>query len=161
MILKRELGDEVFFIPGCALIWSFFVSPAIHSAFASPHIAPLSFLSLATIIAVPVLLAQRRSGWAFAMTSLPIVLTAASIDLGLFPRVILSSLNPAWSLTIDNMSSSLYKLTVMSWLALTLLPFVLAFEGWSYWVFRKRLDPRAPPHSTRASSGTFAPCVSM
>lgn len=128
------------------LIWSFFVSPTIHSAFVSPHIAPLSFLSLATILVVPILIAKRQSGWAFAMTSLTIVLTAASIGLGLFPHVILSSLNPAWSLTIDNTSSSPYTLTVMSWLALTLLPFVLAFEGWSYWIFHQRLDPRARGH---------------
>ena len=128
------------------LVWSFFVSPTIHSAFISPQIAPLSFLSLATIIAVPVLLVKKQSGWAFAMTSLTIILTAASIGLGLFPRLIISTLNPAWSLTITNTSSSPYTLTVISWLALTLLPFVLAFEGWSYWVFHKRLDPRTRGH---------------
>ncbi len=128
------------------LVWSFFVSPTIHSAFTSPQIAPLSFLSLITIIAVPVLLVKKQSGWAFAMTSLTIILTAASIGLGLFPRVIISSLNPAWNLTIANASSSPYTLTVISWLALTLLPFVLAFEGWSYWVFHKRLDPRMKGH---------------
>lgn len=128
------------------LIWSFFVSPTIHSAFASPQIAPLSFLSLATLIAVPFLLKKQLSGLAFLMTSLTIVLTAISIGLGLFPHVILSTLNPAWSLTINNTSSSPYTLTVMSWLALTLLPFVLAFEAWSYWVFHKRLDPRTRGH---------------
>jgi cytochrome d ubiquinol oxidase subunit II len=128
------------------LVWSFFVSPTIHSAFTSPQIAPLSFLSLITIIAVPVLLVKKQSGWAFAMTSLTIILTAASIGLGLFPRVIISSLNPAWNLSIANASSSPYTLTVISWLALTLLPFVLAFEGWSYWVFHKRLDPRVKGH---------------
>jgi cytochrome d ubiquinol oxidase subunit II len=144
--VARRLSFLALIMTVLFLIWSFFVSPAIHHYFVSPQIAPLSFLSLATILAVPILIAKGQSGWAFAMTSLTIVLTAAAIGLGLFPRVILSSLNPAWSLTIYNTSSSPYTLTVMSWLALTLLPFVLAFEGWSYWVFHQRLDPRTRGH---------------
>jgi cytochrome bd ubiquinol oxidase subunit II len=50
-----------------------------------------------------------------------------------------SSINPAWSLTIYNSSASPAALTVMSIISLIFLPIVLAYEGWSYYVFRKRV----------------------
>ena len=81
----------------------------------------------------------RRAGWAFLMTGLTIVLATLTIFLGLFPHVMISSLNPAWDLTIANASSSPYTLTVMSWIALIFVPIVLVYQGWNYWVFRQRL----------------------
>jgi cytochrome d ubiquinol oxidase subunit II len=62
------------------------------------------------------------------------------VFLGLFPRVMISSLNPAWNLTIYTASSSPYTLTVMSWIALGFVPIVLAYQIWNYWVFRQRLS---------------------
>jgi len=50
-----------------------------------------------------------------------------------------SSLNPAWSLTIYNASSSPYTLRVMTIIALIFVPIVLIYQGWSYWVFRRRI----------------------
>ncbi len=57
----------------------------------------------------------------------------------MFPRVMISSTNPAWSLTIYNASSSQYTLTVMSIVALIFVPIVLAYQGWTYYMFRKRV----------------------
>lgn len=74
------------------------------------------------------------------MTGLTIVLATLTIFLGLFPRVMISSLNPAWDLTITNASSSPYTLIVMSWVALIFVPIVLAYQGWNYWVFRQRVS---------------------
>jgi len=50
-----------------------------------------------------------------------------------------SSLNPDWSLTIYNASSSPYTLQVMSIVALIFVPIVLAYQGWTYWIFRDRI----------------------
>ena len=58
----------------------------------------------------------------------------------LFPRVLVSSLNPAWSLTIYNASSSPYTLGVMTIVAVIFTPIVLIYQGWTYWVFRKRVS---------------------
>jgi cytochrome bd ubiquinol oxidase subunit II len=82
---------------------------------------------------------QRSHGWAFAMTALSIALSAAGVAMGLYPRVMVSSLNDAWSLTIYNASSSPYTLRVMSIVALIMVPIVLIYQGWSYWVFRQRV----------------------
>jgi cytochrome d ubiquinol oxidase subunit II len=56
----------------------------------------------------------------------------------------ISTLNPAWSLTIYNASSSPYTLQVMTVVALIFTPIVLAYQAWTYWVFRKRItaDPK-------------------
>jgi cytochrome d ubiquinol oxidase subunit II len=51
-----------------------------------------------------------------------------------------SSLNPDWSLTIYNASSSPYTLRTMSIIALIFVPIVLLYQGWNYWVFRERIS---------------------
>jgi cytochrome d ubiquinol oxidase subunit II len=58
----------------------------------------------------------------------------------LFPRVMVSSLSPDWSLTIYNASSSPYTLQVMTIVAVVFTPIVLIYQGWTYWVFRKRVS---------------------
>lgn len=83
---------------------------------------------------------REMMGWAFLMNVVTIVFAIATIFQQLYPNVLISSLNPAWSLTIYNASSSAYTLRVMSIIALIFVPIVLAYQGWSYWVFRKRLS---------------------
>lgn len=87
-------------------------------------------------------IARKRDGWAFGMTGAIIVLSFASIFIGLFPRVMVSSINDAFSLTITNAASGQYSLKVMSIIALTLLPFVLGYQVWSYFVFHKRVNEK-------------------
>ncbi|MDE3838086.1 cytochrome d ubiquinol oxidase subunit II [Bacillus methanolicus] len=87
-------------------------------------------------------ISKKREGWAFTMTGLGIVLTVSSIFVGLFPRVMVSSLNKAFDLTVYNASSGAYSLKVMTIAALTILPFVLGYSIWSYYVFRKRVSDK-------------------
>lgn len=89
-----------------------------------------------------ILVWMKKFGWAFTMSGLAIVFTTVAFFSGLFPRIMVSSLNPMWSLTIYNASSSAYTLKIMSWAALALVPFVLAYQGWTYWVFRKRVTSK-------------------
>jgi cytochrome bd ubiquinol oxidase subunit II len=88
----------------------------------------------------------KRSGWAFAMTGLAILSATLMIFLGLFPRVMISSLNEQWSLTIYNASSSPYTLGIMSWVALTFVPIMLGYQIWNYWVFRQRVSVHGAGH---------------
>jgi cytochrome bd ubiquinol oxidase subunit II len=80
-----------------------------------------------------------REGWAFLGTALTLLLAVATLFGDLYPRVLPSSTSAAFSLTVANASSSHYALTVMTWVALIFTPVVLAYQGWTYWVFRKRL----------------------
>jgi len=87
---------------------------------------------------------RKMEGWAFAMTGLAITLTLVTEFMIMFPRVMVSSLNPKWSLTIYNASSSPYTLKVMTIVGLIFIPIVLIYQGWTYWIFRKRItnDPK-------------------
>lgn len=84
-------------------------------------------------------LALSRDYWSFAGTFVAILCTSALIFGSIFPNVLPSSLDPANSLDIYSAASGDYTLTVMSWAALLLLPPVLLVQGWTYWVFRKRI----------------------
>jgi cytochrome d ubiquinol oxidase subunit II len=99
----------------------------------------LALAAGAAILAAGWFVRVRRHGWAFIMSSLTISLTCGTAALGLYPRVMVSSLNDTWSLTIQNASASQYTLQIMSIIALVFLPIVLLYQGWSYWVFRKRV----------------------
>ncbi|MGG0811122.1 cytochrome d ubiquinol oxidase subunit II [Paenibacillus alvei] len=87
-------------------------------------------------------MAKKRDGWAFGMTGGVIILAIASVFIGLFPRVMISSLDKAFDLTIHNAASGPYSLKVMTIVALTLLPFVLGYQIWSYFVFHKRVHEK-------------------
>ncbi len=82
---------------------------------------------------------QKQNGWAFFTQSLAVVFAAGTIFLLLYPRVMVSSLNLDWSLTIYNASSSPYTLQVMTIIAIIFVPIVLIYQVWSYRVFRKRV----------------------
>jgi cytochrome d ubiquinol oxidase subunit II len=88
---------------------------------------------------------KDREGFAFIGTAVTIAMAVATYFLILFPNVMPSSSNPAWSLTTENASSSHYTLTVMTIVAAIFTPLVLLYQGWTYWVFRKRLTTQHIP----------------
>ncbi|WP_371556045.1 cytochrome d ubiquinol oxidase subunit II [Streptomyces longwoodensis] len=100
---------------------------------------------VALVVAVAALLGALataragREGWAFALSGLTIVAAVSMLFLTLFPNVMPSTLNEQWSLTVTNASSSAYTLKIMTWLAAIATPLVLLYQGWTYWVFRKRI----------------------
>ncbi|MBR3456991.1 MAG: cytochrome d ubiquinol oxidase subunit II [Selenomonadaceae bacterium] len=76
----------------------------------------------------------------FLLSTLAIACTTVSVFVALFPRLMVSSLNPEWSLTITNAASTPYTLSIMTKAALCLVPIVLIYQGWTYWIFRKRVS---------------------
>jgi len=89
-----------------------------------------------------VFLRRKHNGWAFAMTCITIAFALVTLFMMLCPRVMISNLNPEWSLTIYNAASSAYTLRVMTIVALIFVPLVLLYQGWSYWVFRQRIESK-------------------
>jgi len=87
----------------------------------------------------------RREGWAFVGYAGFMLLGAASVFAGMFPYVLPSTLDEAFSLTAFNAASGDYTLTVMTVVAAIGLPAVIAYQSWSYWVFRRRLRPEMMP----------------
>jgi cytochrome d ubiquinol oxidase subunit II len=82
----------------------------------------------------------RREGWAFIFSAGTILTFVTTLFYALYPRVMPSSLGAQFDLTIRNASSTQYTLKVMTVVAVILTPIVLLYQGWTYWVFRKRVS---------------------
>ena len=86
-----------------------------------------------------------REGWAFVGTAVTIGLATAALFTALFPEVMPSTTDPAYSLTTTNASSTRQTLRLMSWVAVVCTPFVLGYQTWTYIVFRRRIGVRNIP----------------
>lgn len=102
-------------------------------------VVALSGIAALALIGSWVANSRDREGTAFTLGAVTIVTAVAALFFALFPNVMPSTLAGGASLTIDNASSTDYTLTIMSWAALIFLPLILAYQGWTYWVFRKRV----------------------
>jgi len=100
---------------------------------------PMPIAAIALLLVVSWLVYQKWDGWAFVATGASIVLLTATIFMNLYPRVMVSSTNPDFSLTIATASSAPYTLKLMSIIAAIFTPVVLLYQGWTYWVFRRRI----------------------
>jgi cytochrome d ubiquinol oxidase subunit II len=92
----------------------------------------------------------RREGWAFVGTALSIAAVVVMLFTALFPDVMVSSLDPSWSLTTTNAASTPYTLTIMTWVAAAFTPLVVGYQAWSYWVFRRRIGTHHIPDDVLA-----------
>lgn len=99
--------------------------------------AVLAVAAAALAAAVPALVA-RRPGWAFALSAGAIALTFSALFADLYPNALPSTI-AGNDLTLAAAASSQYTLTVMTVVAVVLVPVVLLYQGWTYWVFRARL----------------------
>jgi cytochrome d ubiquinol oxidase subunit II len=105
---------------------------------------PLALAVLGLVVAAAADFAQR-DGWAFTGTTVTVASATALLFGSLFPNVLPSTLDAAFDLTIHNASSTPYTLKVMSWAAALATPVVLVYQGWTYWVFRKRITVEQIP----------------
>ncbi|MEF2293552.1 cytochrome d ubiquinol oxidase subunit II [Virgibacillus dokdonensis] len=140
-IRARETAKKIVYGVGIALI-AFVVASYFYTDIFQVRgaiLIPIFALIVLAVVLAGSFAKKSRDGWAFTMTGLTIALTVTSVFVGLFPRVMVSSLNHAFDLTIHNAASGDYSLKVMTIVAVTLLPFVLGYQIWSYYVFRKRI----------------------
>lgn len=84
-------------------------------------------------------LTLKRNAFAFFATALTIVFSTATIFVSLYPNVMPSTLGETFSLTVQNSASEPYTLRLMGYACLIFLPLIIAYQGWNFWVFRKRV----------------------
>ena len=101
----------------------------------------LVFGALAAVSLILSLLStsRGRDGWAFVWHLVTVVAAVGFIYFTLFPNLIVNSTVGGENLTIWNGSSSETTLTLMTWVAVIMIPLVLAYQAWTFWVFRKRV----------------------
>ncbi len=104
---------------------------------------PLEVLAMIAVIFAARLAGSDHDGWAFTASALAIAAAVGSLFVELYPHVMVSSTSAAYDLTVSNASSGHYALVVMSIVTVVLLPIVLIYQGWSFYVLRARVS--APP----------------
>jgi cytochrome bd ubiquinol oxidase subunit II len=136
--LGTKVGSVTTLLAATFLIWTLIA-----------HFSVLGFIlsAIAAVTLIAGLVANyfKREGIAFSLIVVTIITAVGSLFAALFPNVFPSSTDAAYSLTIDNASSSEYTLTVMTWVAVFMIPLVLLYQGWTYWVFRKRISRKSIP----------------
>jgi cytochrome d ubiquinol oxidase subunit II len=119
---------------------------------------PVQVLAVIAVVFAARLASSDHDGWAFTASAVAIAATVGSIFIDLYPRVMVSSTNAAYNLTVNNAASGHYALVVMSIVTVIFLPLVLLYQGWSFYVFRARVGPpagqavRARPHGDSRST---------
>lgn len=93
---------------------------------------------------------RGREGWAFTFNTLTIAFALLTIFAALYPYLMISTIDPALSMTVQGAASSQKTLELMTWVAALTMPLVLAYQAWTYWVFRKRLSRASIPAENAA-----------
>ena len=133
---------------GAALIAVTFLAWTYGKRDGAEHLGWFAVLAAAAagcLIAALVAVRAGREGWAFLGTAATIAFAVAGLFVSLFPNVMPSSLDPAFSLTTANASSTHYTLKIMTWVAVIFTPVVLAYQSWTYIVFRRRIGVQHIP----------------
>ena len=122
----------------------------IHTKFATnlysnfvgtPVLFVMPILAVLALLGIKIFAAKGALLTAFASSCVTILSVTFTGVIGLFPNLIPSSIDPRYSLTIFNSSSSPYTLKIMTGVALVFVPIVIAYQAWNYRVFRKKIDP--------------------
>jgi cytochrome d ubiquinol oxidase subunit II len=118
----------------------------VHLRSGTPATAVLWLVAAVAVLVTWARIRVDREGQAFAAWAVVLLGSAATIFGAAFPVVVPSTIDAAFDVTLSDASVSDYTLTVMTWAAGIGLPVVLAYQAWTYWVFRTRLsaEPETP-----------------
>ncbi len=134
----RRLAIPAALVAATLLVWTVAVAVDRNDKDLFPPVLPAA-LGIAALALACYFLLAGSNGRAFAMTGLGTIALVATLFVSLYPRVMVSSPTFENSLTVDGAASSHYALTVMSVVAVIFVPIVLLYQGWTYYVFRRRV----------------------
>lgn len=137
--LATKVGVVTVVLAATFLLWTLFAHFTVFGLV-------LTLLAAVALVAALWFNLKGREGISFSLLVFTIATAVGALFTALFPKVLPSTVDPANnSLTIANASSSEYTLTVMTWVVVIALPLVLTYQGWTYWVFKKRVTRDSIP----------------
>jgi cytochrome bd ubiquinol oxidase subunit II len=145
----RTFAVPVALLGGLFVLWTVRVATDVNEKDVFPPLLP-ALIAIAALGFAVLLVYSGRSGRAFAFTAIGVVATVATLFVSLYPRVMVSSTDFANSLTVDGSSSSHYALSVMTVVAVIVTPVVLLYQGWTYYIFRRRVGIGEAPAEVEA-----------
>ncbi len=107
----------------------------------APVLMAVPLIAVMSLLGIKIYASKGQLLKAFISSCVTILMVTFTGVIGLFPDLIPSSMDPAYSLTIFNSSSSIYTLRIMTAVALVLVPVIIGYQVWNYRVFRQRIDP--------------------
>jgi len=154
VVLQRAVSlKERLSLPATLLVIIYAVCTYLTVRPGAGGIIALAIPVLAVLAAFALARGARGGGRAFAATAVAIGGVIAAIFANLYPAVMIST-EDAYTLTVENSTASSYSLTVMTIVAAVMVPLVLAYQGWTYYVFRARVKgPAAPPVVEQTPAG--------
>lgn len=137
----NAMAQKVYVATGAVIVLFVALTAVYTDAFTEKGmiLIPVYAVAVALYSALLPLLRNKKEGYSFATTGLIMILVTTSFFIALFPNVMISSTDIAYNLTVYNAASGAYSLKVMTIVAATMVPIVLAYTIWSYYIFRKRV----------------------
>ncbi|MEN2995139.1 MAG: cytochrome d ubiquinol oxidase subunit II, partial [Thermodesulfovibrio sp.] len=99
-------------------------------------------LAVVCLFATGFFIFKNKRGKAFISSALFIISLVFSGVIGLYPNLIPSSIDPKYSLTIFNSSSSPYTLKIMTIVVIIFVPIVLFYQAWTYKTFMYKITEK-------------------
>jgi cytochrome bd ubiquinol oxidase subunit II len=158
---RSRLAARALAVPAIAagaafLIWTVVVAVDRNDKDVFPPVLP-AVIAIAALLLAGLFAYRGRSGLGFAMSAVATVATVATLFTSLYPRVMVSSTSFGNSLTVSGAASAHYTLAVMSVVALLLVPLILVYQSWTYYVFRARITGADVSAPTAAAPPTADP----
>ena len=144
----KKIGVVALVIAAAFVVWTM----VAHGTAIS--IAILAVAAVALIAAL-LMVFKGRDGWAFTFLGVTIATFVLGLFVALYPNV-MPDINGAHDLTAQAAASSPYTLKVMTIVAAIMTPIVLAYQAWTYWVFRKRISRRSIPAEPKPTANAMA-----
>jgi cytochrome d ubiquinol oxidase subunit II len=141
----KDLGGKIW-IPTVVLavgflVWTYLGTDILNNSGFDGFIPALA--AALSLLAFGWLIRKGKEGLTFISGGLVILFATIMVFTGLFPRILISTLNPDFSLTIYNSAASPYTLKLFTIVGLILLPVVILYQSWTYWIFRQRISPES------------------
>ncbi len=141
----KEAALKIYWAAGASILLFVGLTAVYTDAFTDRGaiLVPLFAVVLVLYALLHRLIAKGREGFSFTVTGITLIAIMASFFIGLFPNVMISTIDSAFNMTIREAASGQYSLKLMTFVALTMVPIVIAYTIWSYYVFRKRITEDA------------------
>ena len=132
---------KLFFVTGIAVVLFVGLTAIFTDAFNTRGwlLIPMYALAIVLYLALYPLLKQKREGLSFTFSGIILLLVTSSFFVALFPNAVISTIDPAYNITIYEAASGAYSLKLMTIIAGVMVPIVLGYTIWSYYIFRKRV----------------------
>ena len=138
----RLLWPPVMLLAALFLVWTYLATDLLHN----PGLdgLPLAVIAALALGAYGIFLRRDREMLTFVSGGIAVLSLVVMVFAGLYPNLMISTLDPAFSLTVYNSAASPAVLRWMSIVMLIFLPLVMLYQGWTYWIFRQRVGPDTP-----------------